>query len=388
MCGGFVGDILDAVGDVVEDVGDFIGDTVEAVVEDPLGAIVSVGAMAMGVPPVWAGALGGAANAAENGGNILEGALLGGAAGYVGGVAGGAAAEAGAGAALSGAAGGAAAGATGAVLGGGDIGEGILRGGLLGGASGAAHEYFNPQTGNTTYTYDDGSTITRDAGSNVVGSTPSTTTPAPVTDLGPGGPSISRPDLGPGVSLGTPVEYTGPSGPVAPTAPVDLVSTGYSDSAAGTIYNGPNGPEIVLDSGKTVSLYDYQQAVGSGAPISVDGMMTTGDAPFRVEVTGQAGTAESPSYAKTDLMNPNTRLATIAEIDSGQATWNPQRAGPRGAGPRGRPPAPQHPQGRDASPPRPQRRARPCPLTRTHGRHSTWACQTRFLSKSWAFLGE
>ena len=313
MCGGFVGDIIDSVGDVIEDVGDFVGDTVEAVVEDPLGAIVSVGAMAMGVPPVWAGALGGAASAAEHGDNILEGALLGGAAGYVGGVAGGAAAEAGAGAALSGAAGGAAAGATGAVLGGGDIAEGILRGGFMGGASGATYEYFNPQTGSTTYTYDDGSTITRGADGSVT-SSPSPYQPAPVTDLSTGGT--------PSGGGGTKVNYNwadqGGGG-----SPTNLTSTGISDSAPGTIYNGPNGPEIVLESGKTVNLLDYQHAVAQGGNITIDGMTQAADAPYRVEVGGLPGTAENPSYAKPDQMNPNTRLATFDEIDAGKATWNP-----------------------------------------------------------------
>lgn len=109
--------------------------------ENPIGAIVSVGGMALGIPPVYAGALGGAAGAAATGNNILEGALLGGATGYVGGAAGSAAAKLGAGNILAGAAGGAAAGATGALLTGQDIVKGALTGGALGGLSGAAYEY-------------------------------------------------------------------------------------------------------------------------------------------------------------------------------------------------------------------------------------------------------
>lgn len=129
------------IADAIEDVGDFIGDTVEAIVDNPIGALVSVGGMALGIPPVYAGALGGAANAAANGGNILEGAITGGAMGYVGGAAGQYAAGAGAGNILAGAAGGAAAGATGALLTGQDIINGALTGGALGGLSGAAYEY-------------------------------------------------------------------------------------------------------------------------------------------------------------------------------------------------------------------------------------------------------
>jgi len=305
MCGGFVGDILDTVGDAIEDVGDFIGDTVEAIVDDPLQAIVTVGAMAMGVPPVWAGALGGAAGAAEDGGNILEGALLGGATGYVGGLAGNAAAGAGAGQILSGAAGGAAAGATGAVLTGNDIVQGALTGGVMGGASGAIASYVNPQTGNSTYTFDDGSTITRDVSGNVVGSTVSPYMDAPVVDL-------STPAGGGG--SGTNVGYEIGGGPVTPTAPVELVSTGISDSSAGTVYNGPNGMEVVLDSGKTVLLSDYMAAIESGSPISVDGMMQTD---FRVESSGIPRSVENPGSGN---LPEGHELASIE--NSNGARWD------------------------------------------------------------------
>ena len=56
MCGGPVGDILDAVGDVVESVGhavedavDFVGNTVEHIIEDPLPAIIDIGLISVGV---------------------------------------------------------------------------------------------------------------------------------------------------------------------------------------------------------------------------------------------------------------------------------------------------------------------------------------------------
>jgi hypothetical protein len=180
----------------VRKIGRQIDDTVHAIIEDPLQAIVTVGAMAMGIPPVWAGAMGGAAGAAEHGGNILEGALIGGVTGYAGGAAGSLAAEAGAGQILASAAGGAASGATGAALTGGDIVGGALTGGLAGGASGAISSYLNPSTGNTTYTYDDGSTITRTPGGEVAGSTLSNEygSGAPVVDLSPGSQSVTNAD--------------------------------------------------------------------------------------------------------------------------------------------------------------------------------------------------
>ena len=306
---GFVRNIVESVADVVSDVVEFVGDTVENIIEDPLQAIVTVGAMAMGIPPVWAGALGGAAGAAEDGGNILEGALLGGATGYVGGLAGQAAAGAGAGQILSGAAGGAASGAAGAALTGGDILQGAAGGALTGGATGAIASWVNPQTGNTSYTYDDGSTITRDAAGNAVSSTPSGEygTGAPVRD------AVSTP-VGGGGSDTTPVNYEIGGGPVAPEAPFDMVSTGQSDSSAGTVYNGPNGPEVVLESGKTVMLSDYQNAIESGRTVSVDGNMQTD---FRVESSGIPRSVENPG---TGTLPEGVKLASIDE--SNGAVWD------------------------------------------------------------------
>jgi len=296
---GFVRKVVDKVGDVIENV-----------LDDPLQAIVTVGAMAMGVPPVWAGALGGAANAIDDGTNILEGAALGGITGYVGGAAGGAAANAGAGQILAGAAGGAAAGATGAALTGNDIVSGAFTGGIMGGGAGAVASYFNPQSGNSTYTYDDGSTITKAPDGSVVGSTPATDgTLAPVIDLSPGGGGGG--DTGGGNT--TPVVDTGDvAGPVRP--PVDIKSTGYSDSEAGVVYNGPNGPEVVLDSGKTVLLSDYEAAIQSGSPISVDGNMVTD---FRVESSGLPRSIENPG---TGTLPDGTELASINE--SNGAKWD------------------------------------------------------------------
>jgi len=316
MCGGFVGDVLDGIGDIVEDVGDFIGDTVEAIVDDPLQAIVTVGAMAMGVPPVWAGALGGAAGAAEDGGNILEGALLGGAAGYAGGIAGSAASSAGAGTILSGAAGGAAAGATVGALTGGDIIKSALTGAAGGALAGTAQSFFTDAGGSTTYTYDDGSTVTYNADGGAVSSTPATDgTLAPVYEYNPNSGRVELVAQGSGNNVGVetlPVGFDNSTGQVK--VPHDVVSTGISDSAPGTIYNGPNGMEVVLDSGKTVLLSDYQAAIDSGMPISIDGNMTTD---FRVESTGLPRSLENPG---TGTLPDGVELASIE--NSNGARWD------------------------------------------------------------------
>jgi len=302
-----MGGIVDSIWGAVDDVATLVTDTVKNVIEDPLPAIIAVGGMMVGIPPIYAGALAGGVGAAEHGGNILEGALVGGLSGAAGGAAAGWAGGAGAGEILAGAAGGAAAGATGSALTGGDIVTGAL-GGAAGGAIGAVvASYINPQTGNTTYTYDDGSTITQSPGGAVVTSTPSGEygTGAPVSDLGTSAGQNNQGGM------------TNTGGPVAPGAPnrvVELASTGQSDSAAGTLYNGPNGQEIVLANGKTVLLSEYNNAIASGKPISVDGNMNTD---YRVETTGIPRSIENPG---TGTLPNGTSLASSNESQG--AVWD------------------------------------------------------------------
>ena len=132
-----------------------------------------------------------------------------------------------------------------------------------------------------------------------------------------GAPGATPPSL---TSAPTPTQVSAPVAPTpVTTAPIDVVSTGISDSAPGTIYNGPNGPEVVLDSGKTVNLAEYQAAQTSGAPVSVDGQVQT---QYRVEVSGIAHTVEAPPPTGT-VLPENTQLATQAQVDAGDATWDP-----------------------------------------------------------------
>ena len=266
------------IADAIEDVGDFIGDTVEAIVDNPIGALVSVGGMALGIPPVYAGALGGAANAAAHDGNILEGALLGGAMGYVGGAAGQAAANAGAGSALAGAAGGAAAGALGSAVTGGDIIQGALTGGFMGGATGFIAGQVMNQDGTFTRTNDDGSVVRFNSNGDILQVSPATDgTPAPVYDYNPA------------------------------TGQLELVSA-----------NGHPALNI-LDAEQTAALMKNID------PNLINSLADTGagEQPFRVEVGGLPGTAENPGYANIDARTPGTNLATFDQIDAGLAQWNP-----------------------------------------------------------------
>ena len=252
----------------VSKVMDTIGDAIESVIDNPIGAIVSIGSMAMGIPPIWAGAMGGAANAASHGDNILEGALLGGVTGYAGGAAAGLAGQAGAGSILSGAAGGAAAGATSAALTGGDVLQGALTGGVLGGGTGAIVSQFTGANGNQTYTYDDGSTITRAPDGAVVGSTMSNQygLGAPVTDLSTYGPGTTNPNA------------------VAPVAPGIMQADGSMVGADGSItYTYDDGSSLIMKPDGTASSTPATngsagQAVSTAATaVNQDGSKTNAD---------------------------------------------------------------------------------------------------------------
>jgi hypothetical protein len=173
-----------------------------------------------------------------------------------------------------------------------------LGGGVIGGVVGSV---YNPADGSVRTTYDDGSTVTTSPNGSVT-STPATDgTPAPVIDRStPYTPSETPVTTTPVSDTGGPQLVGGPvdqpiiGGPVNPTAPFNLVSQGFSDSAPGTVYDGPDGKTVVLNSGKVVSLADYQAALASGQPVSIDNMM---DAGYKVDLKGMAVPEPVPTPA-------------------------------------------------------------------------------------------
>ena len=159
----------------------------EAIIENPLPTLVQVSLMAMGVPPVWAGAASGAVGAAQSGGNIFKGALTGGALAYVGQKTSTYLSGQGYNPIVVGAGTGAVLGATGSALNGGQsMGLNVLTGGIIGAATG----YYVSRKGAVTTSYEDGSTITKypDGTSTA---TPANTVDAPVSDLNPPPAGIS-----------------------------------------------------------------------------------------------------------------------------------------------------------------------------------------------------
>lgn len=136
-------DFWDFVGDTAHDVGDVLENTWDSIKHNPIGAITSAVAMAYGIPPGWAGALGGAAGAAATGGDVIKGAFTGGAMGYMGAQAG--AATGSLGPIAQAAAMGATSAATGAVLTGQDVMTAVKAGLILGGVSGGVAKLMTPQ---------------------------------------------------------------------------------------------------------------------------------------------------------------------------------------------------------------------------------------------------
>jgi hypothetical protein len=132
----------EAINSAVNDVGNTINNAWKAVQHNPIGAITSAVAIAYGIPPAWAGALGGAANAASNGQDILKGAFTGGAMGYMGSMAG--AASGSLGPIAQAAATGAVSAATGAILTGQDVMTAVKAGLVLGTVSGGVAQLMTP----------------------------------------------------------------------------------------------------------------------------------------------------------------------------------------------------------------------------------------------------
>lgn len=135
-------DFWDFVDDTVDDVGDVISDAWDSIKSNPIGTITSVVAMAYGIPPAWAGALGGAAGAAATGGNVVKAAITGGAMGYMGAQAGAAAGSLGP--IAQAAAAGTAASVTGAILTGQDVLTAAKSGLILGAVTGGVVELMTP----------------------------------------------------------------------------------------------------------------------------------------------------------------------------------------------------------------------------------------------------
>lgn len=139
-------DFWDFVEDTVDDVGDTISDAWTAVKNNPIGAITSVVAMSYGIPPVWAGALGGAAGTAAAGGStkdIIKASFTGAAMGQVAQYAGTAAASYGP--IAQAAAAGTASGITGAILTGQDVLTAAKAGLVMGTVSGGIAKFMTPQ---------------------------------------------------------------------------------------------------------------------------------------------------------------------------------------------------------------------------------------------------
>jgi hypothetical protein len=284
--------LLDGIGNLVGKVGDAIGGAIDSVIHNPVGALVDVGLLYMGVPPVYAGMAAGAANAAANHGNILQGALTGGAMAGAAGFASEFAGAQGLGTVGSAAAAGAAAGATGAALTGQGL-SNVVKGALSGGVMGGAIGYFQKPNGSITYTYDDGSTLTRNPDGSYT-STAAGSIPAPVFDKS--------------------------------TYSVDKVNLSSSwpitvDAAPGTVWTGPAGPEIVLNDGKVLPMDVYRAAIATGKPIFVDGVAID----MNLQNIAQAqGNLNNPQGIVDTYRTPGTALASVEEINTGKANYNPQ----------------------------------------------------------------
>jgi hypothetical protein len=230
-----------------------VTNTVDNIIHDPLPTLVGVGLMSIGVPPMWAGAASGATSAAEHGGNILEGAAKGGILGYVGQQTSTYLSGTGASPVLVGAGTGATLGVTGSLLNGGkSMGLNAITGGIVGGVTG----YYVSRTGSTTYSYEDGSTITKYPDGTIT-STPADTVLAPVSDANPPPAGIAD-------------ASTATKAVIANTSADAITNTGLVNSSSAEILanNGYTPTDIQNLLNKGYSSTDLANMASTGVPAS------------------------------------------------------------------------------------------------------------------------
>ena len=149
-----------------------VNSLINGVVSNPVGTIVDAFLISNGIDPATAGAIAGATNSASKGGNIqtiLSSAAIGGAAGYAGGSVGTSTGSSVAGAAAGG--------ATAALL----SGQNPITGAFSGALAGAiTSKVVNSRYNSTTYTFDDGSTLSyNNSSGQILGGTDSSGTTIP-----------------------------------------------------------------------------------------------------------------------------------------------------------------------------------------------------------------
>ena len=97
-------------------------------------------------------------------------------------------------------------------------------------------------------------------------------------------------------------------------APAALITQAQATNVAAGL--DPSGLRILSDA-------ETAELMRNVNPDYVNSLQPMEPQPYRVEVSGAAGTAEAPGYAVTESMTPGSQLATQAQIDAGAATWNP-----------------------------------------------------------------
>ena len=267
----------------LQKLGKAIGSTLDNVVHDPLPTLVGAVAMMYGVPPVYAGAMSGATGAAIHGGDVLKGALTGGVLGYVGQTTSTYLAGTGVSPVIVGAGTGAALGVAGTALSGG---KSMALNAMTGAAIGAIAGYYqSPKTKSQTYSYDDGSTLTKYA-DGTFSATPAGTVDSALSQTNPPPAALSE-------------VFTSTDAIIGDTSTASLTSTGLIN---------PQGASILADSGYTPS--QIEMLINGGyTPNELINMASTG-------VTGDVLTSLSNTqFAESsinELLSNNVSASEIA----------------------------------------------------------------------------
>jgi hypothetical protein len=200
---------------------------------------------------------------------------------------------------------------------------------LIGGTVGAGIQVATDGAGNTTYQYDDGSSMTVNRVGTPVAVTDSAGAQVPVAavdsrtgelkQLAPVEDAVAR----------TPEQIAAQTQPVVPGT-VDVgnmtqeqlnqalsQNNPYLTTSDATQVAGPYTPEQEAQYNRLIA----EGRTPAEATDQIESGTETGPA-IPVSISGAAGTAEAPSYAISNQMTPGSQLATQTQIDSGQATYN------------------------------------------------------------------
>jgi hypothetical protein len=201
---------------------------------------------------------------------------------------------------------------------------------LTGGVVGAGIQIATDGAGNNTYQYDDGSSMTVNNKGNPVSVTDNTGANVPVAAVDSRTGEVKQ--LAPVEDRSIPVKPSDQTqASTQPVAPATVDVNNITQDQLNQVLS-QNNPYLTSSEGTQVAdaftleqQAQYKQLIAEGkTPAEAMDIVGAGQEtePVNPIAVNRPGQAEVPQFANSDLLTPNTQLATQAEIDAGQARFN------------------------------------------------------------------